>query len=193
MRIAFFDFDDTLFHTPFEKEGKTEWEKKTGRIFPKVPPGYEDFSDYWWKSTHSLDTSIFNIEPNEWVLQQWLECKERGDYLIMMTGRIEPLKDQVMEILKSNSLEFDEVYFKPVGGQTLSYKIKTMESRISELQPTEVIFYDDREEHHQKFIDWAKSRKDINITIINAITHQAVNNWSNILPFNEFLISSFNR
>lgn len=187
MKLAFFDFDDTLFYTPLEQGGKEEWEKKMGRPFPQVPTGYRNFSDFWWKSPQSLDIDVFNIKTNDWIIDEYKKCKDMGYYLIMMTGRVESLRNDVIEILDSKGLKFDELHFKPENGETFSYKIKTMEDRISELKPNEVIFYDDRKDHHQRFIDWAKSRKDVNITIVNATTHDKINNSSRVFTFNEFM------
>ena len=193
MRIAFFDFDDTLFYTPLEQEGKKEWEEKMGRPFPSVPAGYRNFSDFWWKCPHSLDLNVFDIKTNDWVISEYQKCQKRGDYLIMMTGRVKSLEGEVIKILESQGLTFDELHFKPETGETFSYKIKTMEDRISELKPNEVVFYDDRKDHHQRFIDWAKSRKDIKIKIVHAITHDEVDNQTNILGFNEFMSWRFKK
>lgn len=193
MRLVFFDFDDTLFYTPLEQEGKLEWEQKKGMPFPEVPPGYRNFSDFWWKSPESLDIDVFDIKTNDWIISEYQNCKLRGDYLIMMTGRVESLRNDVIEILDSKGLTFDELHFKPETGETFSYKIKTMEDRISELKPDSVVFYDDRKDHHQRFIDWAKSRKDVHIKIVNATTKEEFDNGSKILSFNEFMSWKFKK
>jgi predicted kinase len=172
-RLVFFDFDDTLFHTPI----KSDWMIKFGEPFEK---GVD-----WWKSPKSLDLSIFHIKPNDWTIDEYKKCKERGDYLIMMTGRVETLENEVMEVIKSLDLEFDEYIFKPIDSVTLDYKIRTMESKINDFNPSEVVFYDDHRDHLPEFIKWSKSQKT-NIKIVDVVTKNEYNNNQRIFSYNEF-------
>jgi len=173
-RLVFFDFDDTLFHTPI----KSDWIIKFGEPFER---GVD-----WWRSPKSLDLNIFEIKPNEWTLSEYQKCKEDGDYLIMMTGRFNSLESEVMEVLKSQNLEFDECILKPEDGVTLEYKIKTMEDKIKEFNPEEVVFYDDRRDHLLEFVKWSKS-KDLNIKIIDVVTKNIYDNSDKILSHEQFV------
>ena len=174
MKIVFFDFDDTLFHTPL----KSDWEEKFGETFEK---GVD-----WWRSPKSLDLNLFHIEPNEWTLLEYKKCKINGDYLIMMTGRVESLKNEVIEVLKSQNLEFDEYIFKPEDGVTLDYKIKTIGDKIKEFNPSEVVFYDDRRDHLPEFVKWSKGQTT-DIKIVDVVTKREYPNKEGILSYNEFL------
>jgi predicted kinase/predicted phosphatase len=162
-RLVFFDFDDTLFHTPI----KSEWMLKFGEPFKR---GVD-----WWKSPLSLDLSLFDIKTNDWTIDKYNHSKENGDYLIMMTGRVVTLENEVRKVLESQNLEFDEYIFKPIDSVTLEYKIKTLEDKIKEFNPTEVVFYDDRRDHLPEFVKWSKSQKT-DITIVDVITKKEYNN-----------------
>lgn len=174
MRIVFFDFDDTLFHTPL----KSDWEIKFGTPFEK---GVD-----WWRSPKSLDQSIFDIKSNDWTIDKYNQCKENGDYVIMMTGRVVTLENEVKKVLDSQKLEFDEYIFKPIDAVTLDYKIKTLEDKIKELNPTEVVFYDDRRDHLPEFVKWSKEQ-NTNIKIVDVVTKREYPNKERILSYNEFL------
>jgi predicted phosphatase len=140
----------------------------------------------WWKSPKSLDQSIFDIKTNDWTIDKYKQSKENGDYVIMMTGRVETLENEVKKVLDSQNLEFDEYIFKPLDGVTLNYKIKTLEDKIKEFNPTEVIFYDDRRDHLPEFVKWAKEQKT-NIKIVDVVTKREYSNKEGILSYNEFL------
>jgi predicted phosphatase len=140
----------------------------------------------WWKSPKSLDLSIFDIKTNDWTIDKYNQSKENGDYVIMMTGRVETLENEVKKVLDSQNLEFDEYIFKPLDGVTLNYKIKTLEDKIKQFNPTEVIFYDDRRDHLPEFVKWAKSQKT-NIKIVDVVTKKEYSNDLKILSYNEFL------
>ena len=173
-RLVFFDFDDTLFYTPI----KSDWMIKFGEPFER---GVD-----WWKSPKSLDQSIFDIKTNDWTIDKYNQCKENGDYVIMMTGRVVTLENEVKKVLDSQNLEFDEYILKPLDGVTLNYKIKTLEDKIKEFNPTEVIFYDDRRDHLPEFVKWAKEQKT-NIKIVDVVTKREYSNKEGILSYNEFL------
>ena len=103
-----------------------------------------------------------------------------------MTGRVVTLENEVKKVLDSQNLEFDEYILKPLDGVTLNYKIKTLEDKIKEFNPTEVIFYDDRRDHLPEFVKWAKEQKT-NIKIVDVVTKREYSNKEGILSYNEFL------
>ena len=149
-RLICFDFDDTLFHTPLPEEGKVIWKEKTGTEWPHRG---------WWGKPESIDDEIFNIPKNEWTYQRYLEAVADPDaYVILATGRLNKvpgMRENVEKILRDNNIEFDEVYLN-WGGDTFIFKCNLLENLIEKMGVEELKFYDDREAHLPKFVEWAE-------------------------------------
>lgn len=159
-KLISFDFDDTLVHTPLPQEGKKIWKEKTGEDWPHRG---------WWSKPESLDTEIFDIPLNKKIHKRYQQAiKDPDNYVILATGRIEPLKNEVYEILGDYGLSFDETHLNP-GTDTFEFKSNLFAKLIYELQPEEFIMYDDRQEHLVKFVDWANAMP-CKVTIIDAIS-----------------------
>lgn len=148
MIIYAFDFDGTLFDTPGPEIGKPIFKEKTGIDWPHRG---------WWSKRESLDPQIFDIKPIDWVYKEYLKATSGNDMVIMATGRMDSLRPQVTNILKSNNIEFDGVYLN-TGGDTYLYKTRLFESLIKKHNPESFIIYDDRDPHLVKFVDWAKTQ-----------------------------------
>ena len=161
-RIVCFDFDDTLFHTPKPEDGKTIFLEKTGNIWPHRG---------WWGKPETLDIEIFDIPLNKWVHDFFLEHKNTpSDFVMLATGRlrkVDGMRDNIDKIFRKNGIEFDEVHLN-WGSDTLKFKIKLFEQKISELEVEELIIFDDRQEHLPLFEEWAKEQ-DITITIVDVV------------------------
>ncbi len=158
-KLISFDFDDTLCHTPLPEGGKEIWFEKTGTEWPHRG---------WWSKPESLDLEVFDIPINKWVYEKYLEAvTDESAYLIMATGRIEPLRKEVELVLNHHNLSFDEVYLN-FGGDTYSFKTRLFENLIDRLSPDEFIMYDDRQEHLPKFEEWAKNQNCV-VTIVDVI------------------------
>jgi len=156
-KLAVFDFDGTLAYSPEPEEGKLIYKEKTGHDWP-----YKG----WWGRPESLDTKIFNILTNPSVVSDYKNEKSQPNTLvIMMTGRIPKLSNEVEYILSSNNLSFDEYLYND-GGPTLEFKIKTME-KILQKYPSikEIEMWDDRTEHIGPFKAWGSTLKDIDFHI----------------------------
>lgn len=146
-RLITFDFDDTLFKTPLPYEGKEIWEKVTGEEWPHKG---------WWSKKESLNTEVFNIPMNPPIYKQYLRAiSNPKNYVVLATGRIEPLRNQVEEILYSNDLKFDEIHLNP-GMDTFDFKRDLFTQLIKKINPELYIMYDDREEHLVRFKEWAE-------------------------------------
>lgn len=168
-KLICFDFDATLFHTALEDEGKVIWKEKTGYDYPHIG---------WWSKPETLDTTIFDTPLNKPVYNEYLKAvSDSENFVILATGRIERLRPQVEAILNKNNLSFDGVFCKRGPGDTLYFKTKLFETFISELKPEEFIMYDDRQEHLDKFGDWATTQ-NCQIIIIDVInkTQKIYNN-----------------
>jgi len=158
MKLIAFDFDDTLFLTPDPKMGSLQFKKKTGTDWPHRG---------WWGRAESLDLNIFDIPLNPGVYRQYLHYKsDPNNYIILATGRLTKLENEVVEILSKNNLEFDEIFLNP-GMDTLRFKINLFEDLIGKKKPDEFILFDDREPHLEKFRIWADSQK-CRVTVVDA-------------------------
>lgn len=159
-KIVVFDFDQTLVNTPDPEEGKKIWKEKTGTEWPY---------NGWWSKCESIDSDIFNINVNDWVYKQYLESTlDLDNYLILATGRLNSVPNMskyIQRILNENNISFDEIHLN-TGGDTFTFKTKLFEDKINELNVSELIIYDDRKSHLEKFKEWSKSM-DIIISIID--------------------------
>ena len=166
--ISFYDFDDTLFYTPkpdLDKNGRKispltskEYKKSTGENYPHRG---------WWGRKETLDMDIFNIPPNMYVKGEYLkDIKDDNRLVIMMTGRIQKLSDSVISILDSHNMKFDKYYFNTTG-DTLSYKLDTLEKYVKNTKSLKSIkIYDDRDAHIPVFELWADlMQKESNVEI----------------------------
>jgi len=165
-RLICFDFDDTLFHTPLPEEGKEIWKEKTGTEWPHRG---------WWGKPESIDDEIFDIPKNEWTYKKYLDAiSDPKAYVILATGRLAKvpgMKENIEKILRDNNIEFDEVHLN-WGGDTFIFKCHLLEQTIKRLGVSELIFYDDREEHLPKFVEWSKG-VDIKYTIVDVVKKTA--------------------
>jgi hypothetical protein len=159
-KLVCFDFDGTLCNTPEPEIGKEIWFKKTGTNWPHRG---------WWGKAESLDLDIFDIPVNDWVYSEYLKSvSDSQNHVILATGRLEPLREEVQKILHSHNLSFDGVYLNP-GADTFKFKCRLFEKMISELEVEEFTMYDDRVSHLVNFQEWAKTQR-IPVTIVDINT-----------------------
>lgn len=146
-KIVVFDFDGTLFHTPLPEEGKKIWKDRTGSEFPYTG---------WWSKKETLDLNIFHIPLNGFVYKEYKQFLNDDNTLIVLaTGRLQKLKNEVEKVLSHNNLSFDIVACN-TGGDTYRFKTKLFEDLINKYNPSELIMYDDRHEHLTQFEVWAR-------------------------------------
>ena len=159
-KLISFDFDDTLVHTKLPNEGKLIWKEKTGEEWPYRA---------WWSRPESLDMDVFDVPLNKKIYKKYKKAiSDPDNYVILATGRVAPLRDEVYTILDHYGLEFDEIHLNP-GIDTFEFKSNLFAKLIYELQPEEFIMYDDRQEHLVKFVSWANAMP-CKVTIIDAIS-----------------------
>ena len=161
-KLISFDFDDTLVKTPLPEEGKIVWKEKTGTDWPHRG---------WWSKPESLDMEIFDIPLNKHIYEDYERLlSDPENYIVLATGRITALRDEVDIILDHYGLDFDEIHLNP-GEDTYEFKKQLFGDLIDKLQPEEYIMYDDRDIHLEKFVEWAKTLP-CKTTIIDAKTGQ---------------------
>lgn len=144
-KLSIFDFDGTLIDTPLPEFGKKHYEDKTGIKWPHKG---------WWGRELTLDMSIFDMP----VVPQVIEAyhKEKADastLMVMLTGRMEIMREHVIKVLDSHNLKFDEYHFNKFG-RTEVAKPRTM-NKLLEKYPdvVEMELWDDRLEHIPIFQD----------------------------------------
>ena len=151
MKLAFFDFDGTLFRSPkpVSGGGGGNWFSNPASLLPPcVPPrpGRE-----WW------------IEDT--VRAARGKIKERHTITVLATGRpeVEPFSSRVRGLLASKKLAFDEVYLKPEGhASTEAWKKELLESLVHHYGITEIEVWEDR--HLQTYIDFI--REDLRLPMV---------------------------
>ena len=147
-KISIFDFDGTLMRTPHPEDGKKEWENFYNKDYPHIG---------WWSKPESLDDAVFNIEPIESTVTDYL--KEMGDpntLVIMLTGRLPHHHDQVLELLMTHNIVFDQYRYKETG-DTLGSKLHTIISLLNKYPNVSSIeMWEDREPHAISFEEWGK-------------------------------------
>lgn len=142
-RLHIFDFDDTLFHSPAPG--------------PDVPEHMRG-GEFWHDPEKSLGGDLVPEHPNEnWYIRQVVEKfrraqKDPSAYVAVMTGRSEPFRERVQELLEHMNLKPDELILKQKMEPTAEYKIREMKRLLSEHpEVKKVDFYEDREHHLKEF------------------------------------------
>ena len=142
-KISIFDFDGTLADTPNKEDGIVLWEAKNKKDYPHKG---------WWGKPESLDENTFNIKLIPSTIDDYNKESEGDNALmIMLTGRIPKLANQVESILNKNGVIFDEYHYKE-RGDTFTSKINTLKKLI-EQNPnvTEIEMWEDRLNHADGF------------------------------------------
>lgn len=162
MKLIAFDFDKTLIHTMEPEEGRKIWLKERGENFPH-PTG-------WWSKKESLDTSIFYPAMNMWTYNKYLEAiADEDNYVFIATGRMDKLKNEVQTILDFHDFKFHDVFCN-WGSETFKFKTRLFEQILRKNpKATDLIIYDDRHEHLDKFVDWAADVEKTTHTKISII------------------------
>lgn len=149
-KLAVFDFDSTLVNTPkptdknidmWCTENNSEWSG----------------SD-WWTNKNSLDTEIFDINLNRDVIRDFFNNSKNKDCMVvMLTGRVNSLREPVIEILNNYGLDFDRYLFKRPNQLTHISKKVHMSKILDEFKTIkELEMWDDRTEHFNIFEDWGR-------------------------------------
>jgi hypothetical protein len=146
-----------LVNSPTPEEGTIIYKEKTGEDWP-----YKG----WWGRPESLDMDIFDIKPIPSVLSDYKDERSNSSTLvIMLTGRIPKLSNEVENILSKYGFKFDEYHYNN-GGSTLTYKINTLNDVLSKHPNVKsVAMWEDRVEHIEPFKAWGANLKDIDFDI----------------------------
>ncbi len=145
-KISIFDFDGTLADTPNKEDGITLWEAKNKKDYPHRG---------WWGREESLDENTFNVKLIPDTIDDYnKESEGNNTLMVMLTGRLPKLANQVENILNKNGVIFDEYHYKG-RGDTFTSKLYTIKSLL-ENNPNvkEIEMWEDRLNHADGFEEW---------------------------------------
>ena len=137
MEIHLYDFDNTLFRSPYPPESAVD---KKGR-------------SKWWGGIASMTPPAVPRKPgNEWWVPSVVKSARKSIadpnvYAILMTGRSNMVfKRRVYELLKQQGLNFDEVKLSPSDSRTEVVKRKRIYDLLLKYPQTQMVkIWDDRD------------------------------------------------
>lgn len=148
IQIDVFDFDQTLFRTPHKKD----WEYLHNKKWVN-----QDF----YKSPKSFEKSL-KIIPNLKIIHRFLLSSINPFiWTIIMTGRVETLKNEIKKVLDEHGLDPDALFLCPYGQKSTDFKIEMIRKFISEHKYLKKMrFFDDRTDN---LLDFKKVCRDYGI------------------------------
>ncbi|MCK5788377.1 MAG: hypothetical protein KAH32_05235 [Chlamydiia bacterium] len=166
-KLCIFDFDGTLIDTELPERGKEIWKEVTNTEWPHIG---------WWGKKESLDMTVFENPVVPEVGEAYkVDSADPKNYMVMLTGRMAKLHNEVELILRKHNLTFDENIYN-TGGDTFGNKVKHLERLLNELpNVTEILMYEDRAPHIEKFnnlfMQWVSEGKIESYNIIKIDTN----------------------
>lgn len=134
--LAFFDCDGTLIHTELPDTGKQKWAAHYGKPYPHLG---------WWGREESLDLTIFENKPHDFVHGEYLKIANDPAYLkFILTSRMPKLRNHLQAILDKHGIVMQEILCAE-GKLTKGDRINRMiETHQAHYDIVEVIMYEDR-------------------------------------------------
>jgi hypothetical protein len=131
MKLAIFDYDGTLFASPLR-------------------PSWWPFQGFWGRPESLSPPYVPERPEGDWWAPTVVAGAKRAmadsdTYTVLLTGRPPKLASRIKELLHHAGLRFDEYHFS--NDDTLSFKLRVMESLVNKLQPEQVTLWEDRDEH----------------------------------------------
>ena len=117
-RVSFYDFDGTIIDSPTPELGKLLWEKKKGILYP-----YKG----WWSKKESLDFDVFELKPIKEVVQRLKkDIEDEHCWVVLLTNRMSKLEKEVMDVIETLNLTFDEIQMKDSMNLSKPIRIKNV-------------------------------------------------------------------
>ncbi len=133
-QLHIFDFDNTLFRSP----EKPDWWAMQG----------------WWGRSESLNPPCVPERPGpEWwvgttVADARRSISDPSVHTVLITGRAgKKFKHRVTELLSQAGLHFDEVHLAGGADNTLTFKLKLIDSLFERYPVARIEMWEDRVEH----------------------------------------------
>lgn len=150
--LFLFDFDGTLFHTPYPEEGKALYKQQTGENWPHKG---------WWGCPQSLLPPLV-IYPGPAIGDFRSHLGLPGSKTFILTSRIDKARGPLKKIIEHASIFPERVLMKPsdlrVSGDVFKgIAIKELLSQLPNL--TRIKFWDDKEENLKEVKRVAKLTK----------------------------------
>lgn len=156
-KLFVFDFDSTLLRTPFPVQGKQKWEEFYGKKYPHRG---------WWGKKESLDIKVFpELELIEETYKRYKEIIETEPEAIMvlLTSRINDVKNEVGDYLKKYDLKFHKYIFKWWGKEKPD-RVDMLLDEFPDINYVEV--WDDRDKEINLYEKWKSNKTGLEIKII---------------------------
>ena len=143
-KIAFYDFDGTLFRSPEKPSG---WTKG------------------WWGNIVSLSPPIVPEEPgSDWWIGSVVQRAKRDiadpeTLTVLITGRIaSKFTARLKDLLRGVGLKFDHVYLNP-GDDTEPFKLGVLDKLLKDHTTARgVDIWEDRAPHLRRYADFVESK-----------------------------------
>jgi len=141
--VIFFDFDGTLMNSPLKEPGIIQWSKVKGTPYPHKG---------WWGREESLDLNVFDIQPHKELFNIYNNVKNDTNVkTVLLTNRMEKLREPIMAILRKHNITFDLYSFKR-NEQTKGDRIMDiMQNTYPDIK--KFTFYDDDASHFDSVAD----------------------------------------
>lgn len=142
--LHIFDFDGTLFRSPMPHPDNGP------EIIEEVQaPWFEDGLG-WFHSPRTLNPPIVpQIPDSSWFITPMVEHAKQmiaeGHFVVVLTGREEPFRERVSQLLSLCMLKPHKLLLKPSQESgTVRYKTEQFIAMIEEWRPSKIVIYDDR-------------------------------------------------
>jgi|TARA_R100000900_G_scaffold131278_1_gene107489 hypothetical protein len=137
MEISIFDFDNTLVKTPY--------------------PESIEYMD----QDESLDENKWTFNPNEEIDKIYKELPS-SNLKVLLTNRIDVVKDEVVELLEKRGITFDEHMFIEGrdGDRSKGERLRTLLKKYPKTR--KVSFWDDKQKHIDDMYEKAADFNNIN-------------------------------
>jgi hypothetical protein len=182
-RIAFYDFDGTLFDSPTQEEGKKVYMEKMGKPWPY---------NGWWYAPESLDTNIFDYKSFPQITTQLQkDNNDPNTYTVLLTGRLQSQGDAIREILKQHNIYFDDYNFAKKPEEPKTERIISYLGKFPTVY--DIVVYDDRNKEIVKFKELKDKLRIYNIDFdINQVDNGNVSLVENHINENFFINEGVN-
>jgi len=169
-KLAIFDFDGTLFHSPVPNRDRLSRELYGKLMATRSEGGYG-----WFQNEITLSpkyTTDIGVGFNSDVVKDAFKYILDDEYIVvMLTGRSEAFRSRIIELCDSVGLVFDEYLLKPSQEITTgNFKILEIDRLIHRYDIDEVIMWEDRPRHIKKFTEHLNQHPGVVSSFIHHIT-----------------------